>query len=189
MRFFVGHKDPWVPVGGSRTPLDKLLASCHKNGNKPWGVIVKQFARILACTDFSDVGNRAVEMAFGLVHVPGDTVHLAHVLDAPAMPNPMYAHYVSKAVWEPEELERVVAEATKALKALIPPAAAKAGVGVQCHAFEGNPAGQILHFIGEHEIEVVVLGTHGRTGLERFILGSVTERVVRMASCAVMVVH
>jgi universal stress protein A len=150
---------------------------------------MKRFERILACTDFSEVGNRAVEMAFGLAHDDNATVVVAHVLDQPAVPNPMYAHYVSHGGWEPEEFEKARDETDKALLALVPDGAAPLGVTTVTLIPQGNPAEEILRLAKEEKSEVVVMGTHGRTGLERFLLGSVTERVVRMASCAVMVIH
>ena len=54
---------------------------------------------------------------------------------------------------------------------------------------EGNPCREILRFAREGSFDLIVLGTHGRTGLNHALLGSVAERVVRLASCAVMTVH
>jgi nucleotide-binding universal stress UspA family protein len=150
---------------------------------------MKRFERILACTDFSEVGNRAIEMAFRLAHDKNASVVIAHVLDLPAVPNPMYAHYVSHGGWEPEELDKARAETEKALLGLIPAGAAQLGLTTETRLPHGNPAEEILRLTEAEDMEVVVMGTHGRTGLERFLLGSVTERVVRMAGCAVMVVH
>ena len=150
---------------------------------------MKRFDRILVCSDFSEVGNRAVELAFGLAFGSQTKVHVVHVLDTPTVPNPMYAHYVSQAGWEPDAFQQATAEARRALEALVPGEVAGLGVGVEFHTPAGNPAEEIMRLAEELDAEVIVMGTHGRTGLERFLLGSVTERVVRMASCAVMVIH
>jgi universal stress protein A len=58
-------------------------------------------------------------------------------------------------------------------------------------AFEshGPPAKEILRFAEEHGVEAIVLGTHGRRGFERLVLGSVAEQVMRQARCPVVVVH
>ena len=54
---------------------------------------------------------------------------------------------------------------------------------------EGSPADSILNTIEEEGIDLVVMGTSGKHGLDRFLLGSVTEKVVRSAKCPVLVVH
>ena len=53
----------------------------------------------------------------------------------------------------------------------------------------GKPSDEIVRYAKEHEIDVVVMGTHGRQGVARAVLGSVAERVVRRASCPVLTVH
>lgn len=54
---------------------------------------------------------------------------------------------------------------------------------------EGSPADMILKTIDEENIDLVVMGTSGKTGLDRFLLGSVAEKVVKSATCPVLVVH
>jgi nucleotide-binding universal stress UspA family protein len=57
------------------------------------------------------------------------------------------------------------------------------------HVFlEGDPAEEITRFAGDAAIDVIVMGTHGRTGLERLLMGSVAEKVMREANCSVLVV-
>ncbi len=53
----------------------------------------------------------------------------------------------------------------------------------------GNPASEIVGYVRERGFDLLVLATHGRTGLARFVLGSVAERVVREATCPVLVVR
>lgn len=150
---------------------------------------MKRFARILACTDFSDVGNRAIETAFALAPNGPAKVWLLHVVDPPPMPNPMYAHYVSTNDWEPSALEKAVSQSETALDELVPAAAAAAGIEVELMAPQGQASVEILRVAAELDAEVIVLGTRGRHGIERLLLGSVAERVVRKATCCVMVVH
>ncbi|MEE8408834.1 MAG: universal stress protein [Myxococcota bacterium] len=150
---------------------------------------MKRFYRIIACTDFSDLGNRAVEMAFAFAHGGKAKIWLIHVVDPPPMPNPMYAHYIGHSPWEPGQLEKATTEVAKALGGLIPPGAKKAGVEVAFEAPQGAPAVEILRLAEVNDAEVIVIGTRGRTGIEHLLLGSVAERVVRQATCAVMVVH
>ena len=57
------------------------------------------------------------------------------------------------------------------------------------HVFmEGDPAEEIVRYAGDAGIDVIVMGTHGRTGKERQLMGSVAERVMRDAPCSVLVV-
>jgi nucleotide-binding universal stress UspA family protein len=57
------------------------------------------------------------------------------------------------------------------------------------HVFlEGDPATEIVRYVHDAGIDLVVMGTHGRTGLERLLLGSVAEKVMRDAPCSVLVV-
>jgi nucleotide-binding universal stress UspA family protein len=53
----------------------------------------------------------------------------------------------------------------------------------------GNPSAAIIDYAKSHDISLIVMPSHGRTGLERFMIGSVTERVVRRASCPVLVLR
>lgn len=64
-----------------------------------------------------------------------------------------------------------------------------AGVPVESRVVEGNPANEILKATEDAQANLIVMGRIGRTGLERFLLGSVAEKVVRNARSPVMVVH
>jgi nucleotide-binding universal stress UspA family protein len=61
-----------------------------------------------------------------------------------------------------------------------------AGVPVVTAVLFGDPANEIVRYAREHDIDLIVVGTHGRTGLSRALLGSVAERVIRTASCPVL---
>jgi nucleotide-binding universal stress UspA family protein len=57
------------------------------------------------------------------------------------------------------------------------------------HVFlDGDPATEIVRYAGDAGIDLIVMGTHGRTGVERLVLGSVAEKVLRDAPCSVLVV-
>ena len=63
-----------------------------------------------------------------------------------------------------------------------------AAIPVSHVMLEGDPAGEIVRYAKDAGIDQIVIGTHGRTGLERLLMGSVAERVLRDASCSVLVV-
>lgn len=67
-------------------------------------------------------------------------------------------------------------------------AAEKEGVAVKAYVVSGKPSEAIIQTAGERQADLIVLGSHGRTGVERLLMGSVAERVIVLASCAVLVV-
>ena len=56
------------------------------------------------------------------------------------------------------------------------------------HVVKGRPGAEILRFVQQHDVDLVVMPTHGLTGLEHLLMGSVAEKVVRQAPCPVLVV-
>ena len=67
----------------------------------------------------------------------------------------------------------------------------KAGydINISLRVAEGHPADGILEIAKEEDVDLIVMGSSGKTGLDRFIIGSVAEKVVKGAKCAVLVVH
>ena len=67
----------------------------------------------------------------------------------------------------------------------------KAGydINISLRVAEGHPADVILEIAKEEDVDLIVMGSSGKTGLDRFIIGSVAEKVVKGAKCAVLVVH
>jgi len=64
----------------------------------------------------------------------------------------------------------------------------QAGLSVVTEIAEGNPHEEILEYVSEHGIDVVVVGSHGRSGIDRLVVGSVAERVVRLSPVPVLTV-
>jgi nucleotide-binding universal stress UspA family protein len=67
-------------------------------------------------------------------------------------------------------------------------AAQKAGVDAQAFVMSGKPADAIIEIAKDKSADLIIVGSHGRTGLDRLLMGSVTERVIVMSSCAVLAV-
>jgi nucleotide-binding universal stress UspA family protein len=113
-------------------------------------------------------------------------VALVHVLDANPIPNPLYAHYYP--IPTPDQIRQAEEKAHDALHARIPPEDRGSG---RCETVvaHGAPAAEILRLAAERSASLIVIGTHGRTGLIRLALGSVAERVVREAPCPVLVIR
>jgi nucleotide-binding universal stress UspA family protein len=140
---------------------------------------------ILAATDFSDYSKEAVEYAVHLSSSLGADLHLLHVFEPP-----FFSHAGVAPSRQPEVhqwIRELKEEERKKLSAL---AGGVRGLKAAAHPVfkEGTPFLEILKAAGEIPADLIVLGTHGRTGLSHVLLGSVAERVVRQASCPVLTV-
>jgi len=132
---------------------------------------------ILHPTDFSDRSQHAFRLACSLARDYGAELAVLHVVPTPL------AVYMEGVVAEPmtdfqEELQAQLC----ALKPEFPE------VKPEYRTVEGDAIHEILRFAAEHPCDLIVMGTHGRTGLGRFLMGSVAEGVVRKAACPVLTV-
>ncbi len=141
--------------------------------------------RILVPTDFSRFSQVALTYASALAEKFGAELHLLHVVqdlalfipDAVAVAPPLAAPVEQFAAAAREALERVVRDhQLERLK-------------VRQDVREGTPFYEIIRYAKELKIDLIVMGTHGHTGLIHVLLGSVTEKVVRKAPCPVLTVR
>ena len=146
---------------------------------------MSRIRRILHSTDFSRASGAAFGKAVDLAKTSKAELLVVHVL---ASTVPMVGDgYVS-----PEVYEDLVASARaygkKNLDALVAKAK-KAGVRAKSLLLEGAPHEQIARTARTQRADLVVMGTHGRTGLAKLFLGSVAGRVIAIAPCPVMTVR
>jgi nucleotide-binding universal stress UspA family protein len=145
----------------------------------------KRFGRILHASDFSPASRRAFDVAVGLAKAHGAALMLVHVVET-ALP------WAEDAYVSPEIYTRLVesarAVATKRLDALVRRARA-AGLSVSGRLVDGSPRDAIPRAAKRAHADLLVVGTHGRTGLQKLLLGSVAERVVATAPCPVLTVR
>lgn len=146
------------------------------------------YKHVLAASDFSDLGDRALARAIDVAIEFHAKLTLVHVIPSPDTPNPMYAHYEVRA--HVEKLEESRSRARDALSA-------RAGdhereesekVDLNFEVRVGEPAEEILAAALEHKVDVVVVGSSGKRGFQRWLLGSTAEKVVRGSLCDVLVV-
>ncbi len=133
--------------------------------------------RILHPTDFSDLSKPAFELASALARDYGAKLTVLHV----AVPPPVFAPdgiAMPMPVEEPFEDRAKLAE----FRSDDP------RVTVEHRLVEGSPAEEILRIAREMKADLIVVGTHGKGGLARLIVGSVAESVLRKASCPVLTV-
>jgi nucleotide-binding universal stress UspA family protein len=139
--------------------------------------------RICCAVDFSEMSRQAMHEASELARRFGAELTLLHVHEPPpALALDMLA--------SPESLaEQSCAEIEQALAGWRAEAEQGAGRYVAMALRVGAPAAEIVQYARGHQSDLLVLGTHGRSGIERLVLGSVAERVIRHAPCAILVVR
>jgi nucleotide-binding universal stress UspA family protein len=141
------------------------------------------FSRILVAVDETRQAQAALELAAGLAAEQQALLTLVTVIDRPAA-----ISAPPDVIVDPTIDERIDAEA-KALLASAEQIAAQHGAQVRTVLREGDVVDAILAAIDEHHADLVVLGTHGRTGLTRALEGSVAERVLRATTIPVLIAH
>lgn len=142
------------------------------------------FDRILIPTDGSDLAKPAVEMAIGLAETHGATLHVLFIVDQPPSVSGMGEGFTGL----DNLLDELEDEGHQATNAVAEQARAR-GIETTAGVRRGNPHDDILAYADEHDVDVIVMGTHGRTGVKRALLGSVTEDVVRHSEIPVLTVH
>jgi nucleotide-binding universal stress UspA family protein len=142
--------------------------------------------RILHPSDFSKASGAAFTKALELAKANGADLVLLHVL-APPLPLMAGDGYVSPQVYE--DLDKSArAYASKELAGLVAKAK-KAGVRANAVLRDGVAHEQIIRAARSPKADMIVIGTHGRTGLAKLFLGSVAGRIVSTATCPVMTVR
>jgi nucleotide-binding universal stress UspA family protein len=140
-----------------------------------------QINHILVPIDFSRDAEDAINMAISLAKELGARITLMHVIHdvyvgvgemAAALPASYY-----------EEIEEDVKREVQTYLSKV----VEAGLQGDSIVVHGVPFQSILDTIADQHIDLVIMGTHGRTGLKHVLLGSVAEKVIRMATCPVMV--
>lgn len=131
--------------------------------------------KILFPTDFSHTGDAALALATALARDSGATILIVHVEEPPVAygGGEMYYGMPEPAL---EEIKRM-------LHAITP---SDPNVKYEHRLITGDPASAIVRLAEEENVDMIVMGTHGRTGLSRLLMGSVAESIVRRASCPVL---
>ncbi|WP_136718417.1 universal stress protein [Halorientalis salina] len=134
---------------------------------------------ILIPTDGSEHAERAAEHGLYLGQMFDATVHVINAIDLQSEAGPFDAGGISD-----DHIARLESEHRELLADI--EALATETDRLQTDIVRGSPSQAILDYVGEHEIDLLAMGTHGRTGVRRYVAGSVTERVVRKANIPVV---
>lgn len=142
------------------------------------------FKKILLPTDFSHYNDAALEYASTLAAKAEAALYIVHVDElrdlnlSAAMAEAGYP-YVSP--WDTEDRREVRERLAKVVPTI-------AAVTYEHHYLSGSPVTEILRFAEREHVDLIVMASHGRTGVSRLLMGSIAEGVMRKASCPVLVV-
>lgn len=137
------------------------------------------YDRILVPTDGSEGAETAVDHAIEIAEKFGADVFTVYAVDPSAVPPDVAGTGM---------IESLESEGERAIQSIVDRIEA-AGVAAEGEVVDGPPSTAILEYIDDHDIDLVIMGTHGRTGLDRVLLGSVTERLVRTAEVPILTVR
>ncbi len=139
------------------------------------------FEKILVATDGSKHSEKAAKIAIELAKLSGGTVTAIYVADTSRtshLPDDMLLFSIR---------ELLLKEGNEALD-FVESEAKEAGVNFERSIVEGNPGEEIIYYAMKHERDIIIMGSVGRTGLDKFLLGSVAEKVVRNSKIPVLTI-
>ncbi|MCK5236336.1 MAG: universal stress protein [Deltaproteobacteria bacterium] len=138
---------------------------------------------MLVPTDFTDASIEAVKQAHELAKQFKSTVHLVHVINTKSEAAGFYQPHMSfnniDKEYQAKASDYIKKFALKHLKGL---------KNLKTAVLKGEPYKQIIKYANDNTVDSIVIGTHGKTKVDRLIFGSTTERVMRKASCPVIIV-
>ena len=140
------------------------------------------YRNIVIATDGSENNKRAISHGIEIAKLSGATVHALYVVDTSAFSSiPMDAGWEEMYEILKKEGEKAVFEVKELGEA--------SGVEVREVLQEGHPSNEIINFAENNNADLIVMGTLGKTGLDRFLMGSVAEKVIRGSKVPVLVVR
>lgn len=146
------------------------------------------YETILVPTDGSEVAETAVNHALDLAETYDATVHTIYVVDTDSMDLSLGTEQVDRIesgqFGDMEELGEKAEAATNRVATQ----GKEQGISIVEHVGAGKPHSVITNYADEHDIDLIVMGSHGRGGVRRMLLGSVAERVLRTTARPVLVV-
>lgn len=147
---------------------------------RPEATVRFPFERVLVPTDGSDVADSALQTGIEVARTYDASLRFLNVVDTASL-GPDIGSYI--------DVDRLDSRARTLLDETADTATAAGLTDVE-HAVEyGAPNEQIERYVEDHDVDLVVMGTHGLTGLDRYLLGSTTEKTLRTAPVPVLTVH
>ena len=140
--------------------------------------------KIMVATDGSESVKKTVDSAIEIAKLSEAKLYAVYVI---ALGGYSRTPYID-AEWEKSMKEQLITESKEAT-AYVENAGRVANVEVESVILEGSPAEELVDFAEKNDIDLIVMGTHGKTGIVRFLIGSVAENVVRYSKKTVLVVR
>ena len=144
-----------------------------------------KYKKVLFCTDFSENSDCAFDYAFGVAKRDEGVLYILHVI--PEIPNQYYAALYGKQ----ENFDKIQAAIREDLEQRYQDqylSQIKDRSKVRVVTRTGREDEEILEFARKEQIDIIVIGTHGRTGIKRAVFGSVAEKVIRYSPIPVFVI-
>jgi nucleotide-binding universal stress UspA family protein len=144
------------------------------------------FTNIMVATDGSELARKAVDSAVKLAQLNNAKLYAVHVI-APGEIK-VTQHDPRAVEWKKQMKEHLMTQGREAT-GYVEKAGKIVNVSVEPVILEGNPADEIVNFAEKNDIDLIVIGTLGRTGIKRFLLGSIAENVLRHSKKPVLVIR
>lgn len=141
----------------------------------------KPYKQILIAADCSKATEKAVDFGIEIARLNGAKVYAVHVID-PIFNDLMEEAWAENAY---EQFKKIGREAVS----YVEEKGKAAGMEVESAVLEGNPAEKIVDFAEEQKVDMIVVGSLGKSGYEQFAIGSVSAKVLRNAKVPVLIVH
>jgi len=144
-----------------------------------------KYKKVLFCTDFSKISDCAFDYAFGIAKRDEGMLYILHVIPVTPQSYHLERHLSKKQL---EDIKKNLEEDRKRMFTEKYLNFIKDKTKVTIVTETGDEDEKILEFIQKEKVDIVVIGTHGRTGIEHVFLGSVAEKVVRRSPVPVFVI-
>jgi nucleotide-binding universal stress UspA family protein len=145
---------------------------------------MKDFSTILFATDFSEISEYAYDYAYTLAKKFNRKLIVMHVINEPVDLRGFYVPHISF-----ESLEKEIEDAAEKMMKKFCSGRLTDLAGSDTVIVSGIPYDEIINKADKEDVSLIVLGTHGRAGLDHLLFGSTAERVVRRARCPVMTIR
>jgi len=137
--------------------------------------------KIMCAVDFSDFSHLILSYGRALASEFDATLYVCHVLSDMVMLSSHGQAYIASKQVADERLENTKANLGNLVK--------EHGINAKVIVSQGHPADEITHIARDNAIDIVIAATHGGSGIKRFLIGSVTDRLVKTLTCPLLVLH
>ena len=154
--------------------------------------MMPRYRKLLVTTDFSPLGNSAIPYAYAILAERGGTIILCHVTEVYGPPNPLYTHYSPWSGLSGQERAELRQTLLSSLESLVPEEARVEGMIATDVRVVETPLlvhEAICQEAKALEVELIVMASHGHSGMARLLLGSVAEHVLRLVDRPVLIIR